>query len=163
MNPPSTPPTHARFPHVKQQAGHYESFYLKACHPDGGLGVWIRYTVHKSPNQAPKGFIWFTLFDAAAGVRASKVEFATPETGAGDYIRFGDHRFAPGRIEGRADSQQLDASWQLSFAGSEPPLWHLPAGFMYNAPFPRTKVLSPHPNVVFQGQIDAAEIGRAHV
>ena len=42
-------PTEARFPAVPVEAGHYESFYLKACHPAEPLGVWIRYTVHKRP------------------------------------------------------------------------------------------------------------------
>ena len=48
-----TMPTHARFPEVDLKAGHYESFYLKACHPSEPLGVWIRYTVHKRPGGAP--------------------------------------------------------------------------------------------------------------
>jgi hypothetical protein len=60
---------------VPRSAGHYESFYVKACHPSGGLGVWIRYTVHKRPGAEAKGFVWFTLFDAEAGVIASKAEY----------------------------------------------------------------------------------------
>ena len=42
-------PTAARFPDVPARAGHYESFYLKLCHPSEPLGAWIRYTVHKRP------------------------------------------------------------------------------------------------------------------
>ena len=47
--------TKARFPDVPSGKGHYESFYLKACHPSEPLGVWIRYTVHKNSAQAPQG------------------------------------------------------------------------------------------------------------
>ena len=36
----------ARFPGVPARAGHYESFYIKACRPGGGQGIWIRHTVH---------------------------------------------------------------------------------------------------------------------
>jgi len=76
--------TKARFPEVPAAKGHYESFYLKACHPSEPLGVWIRYTVHKHSNQAAEGSIWFTLFDARAeGPRASKVttaELSAPDT-----------------------------------------------------------------------------------
>ncbi len=56
-------PTAARFPAVPAKAGHYESFYLKLCHPSKPLGAWIRYTVHKRPGAAPTGSLWFTLFE----------------------------------------------------------------------------------------------------
>ncbi len=59
--------TPARFPAVALAAGHYESFYLKACHPSEPQGVWIRYTVHKRPGEAATGSLWFTLFDRSAG------------------------------------------------------------------------------------------------
>jgi hypothetical protein len=72
------------------------------------------------------------------------------------YIRIGDSSFAPGRAFGTAASAQLDASWDLEFEASEPPLWHLPR-WAYNAPLPRTKLLSPHPEAVFSGRIRAGE------
>ena len=58
--------TKARFPGIPLRAGHYESFYIKATRPDGGLGVWIRHTVHKRPRAEPTASLWFTLFDAEA-------------------------------------------------------------------------------------------------
>lgn len=149
--------TTARFPEVPASAGHYESFYLKACHPDGGLGVWIRYTVHKRPGAPAKAFLWFTLFDAAAGVSASKVEVADPGTGPDHYIHMGEARFEPGRVVGAARTDQLDASWELEFEGSEPPLRHLPSERMYRARVPRTKVLTPHPAVTFRGRVVAGD------
>lgn len=53
MPPPD--PVGARFTTVSSKAGHYESFYLRLCHPDRPLGAWIRCTVHKRPGAAPKG------------------------------------------------------------------------------------------------------------
>ena len=47
----------ARFPEVAAKAGHYESFYVKACEPGGGRGVWIRHTVHKRPGAEPSASI----------------------------------------------------------------------------------------------------------
>ena len=61
----SVDPTEARFPAVPAKAGHYESFYLKLCHPSEPLGAWIRYTAHKRPGEAPKGSLWFTLSSRA--------------------------------------------------------------------------------------------------
>jgi hypothetical protein len=111
--------------------------------------VWIRYTVHKRPGAAPKGFVWFTLFDRARAVSASKTELARPSASEGDYIAMDGCRFAPGYVAGQAPSDQLDAEWELRFDGAEPAVWHLPWSWMYRAPFPRTKVLSPHPHVLF--------------
>jgi hypothetical protein len=157
-HPTSTPlVSPARFPQVKAAAGHYESFYLKACHPDGGLGAWIRYTVHKRPDAAPKGFTWFTLFDRGRGVAASKAQFDGPSAARDHYIVMNGCRFAPGRVVGRAPSSQLEVAWELSFEGSEPAVWHLPHAWMYRAAFPRTKVLSPHPHVGFSGWIEAGD------
>jgi hypothetical protein len=75
-------PTEARYPRLPAKAGHYESFYLKLCHPVDPLGAWIRYTVHKRPGASPKGSLWFTLFDRAAEEpRACKLTLPDPTSG----------------------------------------------------------------------------------
>jgi hypothetical protein len=146
--------TQARFPGVPEKAGHYESFYLKACHPTEPVGVWIRYTVHKRPGAGPQGSLWFTLFDAAAeGPRASKVTLPGPWSGDGDYIGIGESRFAHGEVVGNARSERCDASWELRFNSPEEPLRHLPRDWMYRAPVPRTKLLSPYPAARFAGHV----------
>jgi hypothetical protein len=136
----------ARFPTMG--AG-YESFYLRACRPDGGLGIWVRYTVHRRPGQEPTGSLWFTLFDAdAAGPVATKVTVPEPGAGGGDWIRIGDARMGVGSATGSAD----DVSWDLRFHGAEP-LCHLPSGWLYRTPLPRTKPVSLHPVARFDGAV----------
>jgi hypothetical protein len=93
----------ARFAGVAAKAGHYESFYLKACRPDGGQGIWIRYTVHKRPGAEPTGSIWVTRFDRAAGApRATKVTVPASALSvpAGGWIGVGDAEIGPGCAEG---------------------------------------------------------------
>jgi hypothetical protein len=142
-------PTEARFPSVPVEAGHYESFYLKACHPVDPIGVWIRYTVHKRPDALPNGSLWLTLFDASSqGPRAHKETQPAPSTGA-NWIGVGDAYIRSGEAAGSIDG----AEWQLRFSSAEPPLYHLPAGFLYNAPLPRTKLLSPVPGARFDGSL----------
>ena len=142
-------PTEARFPAVPVEAGHYESFYLKACHPDGGLGVWIRYTVHKRPGALPNGSLWVTLFDASGeGPRAHKETKPGPVAGA-DWIAIGDAAMREGAAAGSIDG----ADWDLRFASSEQPLFHLPRDWMYRARLPRTKLLSPVPGARFDGSL----------
>jgi hypothetical protein len=144
-------PTEARFPGVPAAAGLYESFYLKACHPDGGLGVWIRYTVHKRPGAEPKGSLWFTLFDAAAdGPRAEKVTLPSPSAGGGDWIRVGEASMRDGAAVGTLGG----AGWELHFQSAESPLFHLPRDWMYRTPIPRTKLLSPLPAARFDGSLE---------
>ena len=149
-------PTAARFPEVSAKAGHYESFYLKLCHPSEPLGAWIRYTVHKRPGAAVTGSLWFTLFEPS-GPRAAKLTVPGPESGGADWLRVGEARIgsdgATGSIPSRG-STAADAAWELALEGAEEPLFHLPASWLYRAPLPRTKLLSPAPAARFSGRIE---------
>jgi hypothetical protein len=140
-----SPVTAARFPAM---AAGYESFYLRACDPGGGLGVWIRYTVHRRPGHPPSGSLWFTLFEPG-GPTATKV--TVPEPSADDWIRIAGARIGPGVATGRAN----DVAWDLRFTGADP-LRHLPRGWMYRARLPRTKPESPHPLARFDGTVTVA-------
>ena len=147
----------ARFPGVAAKAGHYESFYIKACQPDGGKGVWIRHTVHKRPGAEPNASIWFCLFDRAAeGPRATKVTVPASQLSApaGSWIRVADAEIGPGRAEGSVDTEALSAAWSFTFAGEAEPCKYLPADWLYKAPLPKTKFLAPFPDALFQGRLE---------
>jgi hypothetical protein len=147
----------ARFPRIATKAGHYESFYVKACQPGGGRGIWIRHTVHKRPGAEPNASIWFVLFDReAAGPRATKVtvpaaELLVPE---GAWVRVGGAEIGPGRAEGSVATDVLTASWELTFAGDAEPCRYLPADWLYEAPLPRTKFVAPFPDARFDGRLE---------
>jgi hypothetical protein len=147
-------PTQARFAALAPKAGQYESFYLKACHPDGGLGVWVRYTVHKRPGAEPKGSVWFALFDAHAPY-AVKATQPGPTAGGEDWLRVGGSSIGSGHAAGSAAGEGREASWELRFDAPERPLFHLPRDWMYGAPVPRTKLLSPAPAARFDGRVRA--------
>jgi hypothetical protein len=128
----------------------YESWYLKASHPTEPVGVWIRYTTHQKPGEPETGSLWFTLFGSEPA--AAKVT-PGPEAlsrGGGQFIRIGESVFADGRVSGAA----LEASWDLTFEHPEPELRHLPREWMYRAPIPRTKLLSPFPAARFSGSVE---------
>jgi hypothetical protein len=147
----------ARFGEVAAKAGHYESFYLKACRPDGGQGVWIRHTVHKRPGEEPTGSIWFTLFDRdAPAPRATKVTVpaSAVSTPAGSWMRVADAEIGPGEAEGSLDTEALAATWSLRFDGTREPCRYLPADWLYKAPLPRTKFVAPFPDAVFGGRLE---------
>jgi hypothetical protein len=149
--------TEARFPAVPEKAGHYESFYLKLSRPEGGRSAWIRHTVHKRPGEAATCALWFTLFDAdAAGPRATKRQFGADalEAPSHSYIRIGEAVLSDGRAVGSVGTDALTASWELAFSDRHPPFKHLPRDFLYRAPVPRTKFLSPYPNAAFDGHLE---------
>jgi hypothetical protein len=141
----------AVFPQVAAKRGHYESFYLRACHPTEELGVWIRHTVHKRPGERPNASVWFTLWDPQP--HASKVTVDELSVPAGGWIQVGDSVFSEGSAVGSARTEQCDASWDLTFDPEAAPLRHLPMGWMYRAPVPRTKTESPMPAAWFRGRI----------
>jgi hypothetical protein len=145
-------PTAARFPAVRARAGHYESFYLKLCHPAEPLGAWIRYTVHKRPGAVPTGSLWFTLFEVA-GPRAAKLTVPGPSSGSGDWLRVGEARIGADGASGTipASGSSPEVGWSLRLEGAEEPLFHLPTRWLYRAPLPRTKLLSPAPAARFSG------------
>jgi hypothetical protein len=143
--------TEARFPSVARGRGHYESFFLRAFHPVEPLGVWIRYTVLQRSDGEPRGSLWFTLFDASAnGPTASKATFEPGDVFPDAYIRVDD---AGAFRDGEATGAAGGASWALTFETSEAPLRHLPREWMYRAPIPRTKLLSPYPAARFSGEV----------
>jgi hypothetical protein len=147
----------ARFPAVAAKAGHYESFYVKACAPEGGKGIWIRHTVHKRPGAEPNASIWFVLFDRdAPGPRATKVTVAATELSAppGSWIRVADAEIGPGRAEGSVDTDALSAAWSFTFDAEAGPCKYLPADWLYSAPLPKTKFVAPVPLARFDGRLE---------
>jgi hypothetical protein len=149
-----------RFPAVKEGAGHYESYYVKATHPGGGRGIWIRHTVHKRPHEDPTAALWLTLFDAEAPPpRALKATFSADELSPPDgaYIRIDGAVFEPGHASGAISTPELDARWDLRFADHGEPFHHLPYDRLYDAPLPRTKFLSPYPSARFDGRLNVGD------
>jgi hypothetical protein len=158
---------------VPARAGHYESFYLKLCHPSEPLGAWIRYTVHKRRGGAPTGSLWFTLFEPS-GPRAAKLTVPGPSSGDGDWLRVGEARIGADGASGAIPAARGAAAagveapavgttppagaaapavaWELALDAAEEPLLHLPAA-LYRAPLPRTKLLSPAPAARFSGRL----------
>src|SRR5262245_57613287 len=147
----------ARFPRVAAKAGHYESFYIKACQPGGGRGIWIRHTVHKRPGAEPNSSIWFVFFDReASGPRATKITVPVDKLSApiGSWIRVNRAEIGPGRASGALSTDELSADWELKFDGDAEPCKYLPTDWLYEARLPRTKFVAPFPNARFDGRLE---------
>ena len=147
----------ARFPRVAAKAGHYESFYIKACRPGGGQGIWIRHTMHKRPGVEPNASIWFVFFDREAeGPRATKVTVPAAELSVpdGGWIKVNGAEIGPGRAVGAVDTDAVTASWKLSFSGDAEPCKYLPSDRLYETRLPKTKFVAPYPDARFDGRLE---------
>jgi hypothetical protein len=138
----------AVFVDAPKKAGMYESFYLRAVAADEPVGVWVRYTVHKRPGERARGSVWCTVFDARRG-RPWMHKLTSEDLSApGDaWIAVDSSRLGDGYAEGECGG----AEWSLRMQADEPELRHLPSGWMYGTPLPRTKLTSPSPSARFSG------------
>ena len=150
--------TEARFPEIPERAGHYESFYLKLTSPGAGWAAGSATPSTSAPASSSTCALWFVLFDAdAAGPRATKRQFGPDELDGAARLPTSGSRTPPsrdGRAVGRVATDVLEARWDLNFSDTHEPFHHLPRDFLYRAPLPKTKFLSPYPDAVFNGLLE---------
>ncbi len=134
--------------------GHYESYYLRANHPDRPLAFWIRYTLFcpvGRPGEAI-GELWAIVFDGESGAHASaKSELPMAECSFarhGFAVRVGAATLDAGTLRGSAG----DIAWDLTYGGESAPLFLLPAR-LYRGGFPKAKSLVPRPLARFSGEL----------
>src|SRR5215467_2631372 len=94
-----------------QDAGHYESFFLRANHPLRPLAFWIRYTIfspRRHPEQA-QGELWAIAFDGETGRHVAvkrELPFADCAFGSSQLsVRVGEAHLEPGKLVGDAESR----------------------------------------------------------
>jgi hypothetical protein len=141
-----------------QPAGHYESFYQRANHPDRPLAFWIRYTIFAPAHDpaAAVGELWAVAFDGETGRHAvAKEEFPIGDCRFdrdGFGVRIGTSELGPGALSGAAGAIR----WSLEYDGDEPPVLLLPPK-MYSGSFPKAKSLVPLPLARFHGSYTVAD------
>ncbi|HEY0063014.1 MAG TPA: hypothetical protein VGC21_12900 [Telluria sp.] len=142
-------------------AGHYESYFLRANHPQRALAFWIRYTFF-SPQDRPQdavGEVWAVVFDGEhqrITARRDAFPLAACSIASGNLsLVIGASSLSSARLAGSAGQ----IGWTLEFTTPQPPLLLLPP-FMYARALPRAKALVSAPGAVFSGQlqIDGAQL-----
>ena len=143
---------------IGQRAGHYESYYQRANHPDRPLAFWIRYTIF-SPEGRPEaaiGELWAVLFDGETGNHTvAKSEFPIDRCSFAadrlDATIAGSTLDAQG-LKGRADGPAAQISWDLTYSSTEDPLLLLQRA-SYDRSFPVAKSLVARPLAVYDGTV----------
>jgi hypothetical protein len=140
-----------------QQAGHYESFYQRANHPDRPLAFWIRYTIFAPAHDpgAAIGELWAIAFDGESGEHAvakQEIPFADCDFGRDEFaVRVGSAVLGPGELSGSIGG----IGWELRYDGDEPPVLLLPPK-LYAGGFPRAKSLVTLPLARYSGTYSVA-------
>ena len=145
-----------RFTH--HDNGHYESYFLRANHPDRPLSFWIRYTIF-SPKGKPQknlGELWVIAFDGETGqVRAAKAEYPLAQCqfdNSGLNVRIGNATLVPGALLGEVKQGDNHIQWQLRYTPGSEPVYLLPRN-LYDTALPKAKALVANPNAVFDGHL----------
>ena len=149
------------------KGGHYESWFLRANHPQQARAFWIRYTQFiPDDNRPPLGEIWAIWFDAE-GPHANRPHVVAVKHEAPLAVcDFGSDTMRvalPGatlrshHLQGDATSAGHSLAWTLEYRsnddrGQAPSLMFLPEE-LYQKSLPKAKALVSRPNVYFSGHI----------
>jgi hypothetical protein len=162
MSKPARPSDYAVRWDPADRGGHVESFFLKANDPAADRALWLKFTIY-----APLGGaatvceVWAILFDGDAGHVAAKETYPIAEMrlGAGGVgITMKDSALTPGHTTGTIHAPDgATVRWDLLYDATRSPLYPLPMDWMYTAPFPKFKTLTPTADTRFSGFIEAGD------
>lgn len=149
---------------------HVESYFLKANAPEGDRALWVRGTVFSRAAE-PGGAVaegWAIAFDRRRGERRhvavkSTIPISRAAFGRDDLaISWNEPQenttfsLKDGRARGHIARGAGSIAWDLRYQTEGPALELLPYRWMYSAPFPKSKLVTPAPDAVFAGE---AEVG----
>jgi len=140
-------------------AGHVESYFVKANSPDGSKALWIKATIFASrarPLQAVAE-AWAVFFERDGQHVAVKqsIPFADAVFSRdGLHVEIGDGiRLDPESARGAIAYGEHRIEFELTMSGDEPPVALLPSPAMYTGPFPKSKQVTPRPDLLIDGKI----------
>ncbi len=138
--------------------GHYESYFLRANHPERPLAFWLRYTL-LSPRRDPDkaiGSVWAVVFNGETGIHYAAREdfpFSTCHFASGPFsVTIGESVLDGGRAAGIASSNGTKIAWDLRYTGDQSPLLLLPRSW-YEDWVPAAKSLVGLPLARFDGTL----------
>jgi len=156
----------------RARRGHVESYFLKANDPAGDRAIWIKATIFApsssgtSGPERPVAEGWAIAFDRSKRGSAPThvavkhtVPWADATFGTGLDIRWkrpdSDEslEIAPASTRGAIAAKGHRVGWELAFSGSERPIVPFFSDKMYDAPLPRSKLVTPLPDARFDGHV----------
>lgn len=131
--------------------GIYESNYLKANDPQGQRAFWLKYNALVPVEGTGLAELWAVAFERGKTPIVVKREVAWSEVRAdADALCFeaGPMALTPTRATGAI----AGIHWDLRLTPTMSPTFTLPHPWMYTGGFPKKKLLTSAPNLVFDGR-----------
>lgn len=141
-----------------QKEGHYESYFLRANHPQKPFAFWIRYTLFSPKNHPEKALaeLWAVWFNGETKKHtAVKKEMPIEKATYYNYhfaLDFEGATLSQDKAVGEITLNQNKIIWNLHFTSQENPLFLLPLS-AYELPFPKAKSLVSQVLARFNGEI----------
>jgi len=147
--------------------GHVESYFLRANHPQRPLALWLKATILAPLAGEPVAETWLIAFDGERQrlfahklthplARASMIGDALgARIAAGDWLlELSERGHARGSLASKDGSAAFDLTFVPGTGAVAEPLSILPSRILREGPFPRSKLLTPFPWLVFGGRLD---------
>lgn len=153
---------------VRKRSGHVESWFLRANDPVRPRALWLKATILATKNGGGVAECWAVVFDGDAQrtfahretVPLERAAFV-PETRQRLGVRIGPAAFvfgAEGSARGKLVRGDASAEWDLNWTTEDgehaKPLSIYPHRAMVDGPFPKSKLLTPHPALRFDGRLE---------
>lgn len=151
---------------AQSNAGHVESYFLKANSPDGKQALWIKATILAMPQRVGHAVAeaWAVMFhrdgDHVAvkqSIRCADASFSHErlDVAVGRHLEFSDDT-----TRGDIEYGDHHVEWNLRMEGDAPALVMYPLERMYRGPFPKSKLVSPKPDLRLRGwaRVDGQKI-----
>lgn len=146
--------------------GHVESYFFRANDPERPRALWLKATIHQPLAGDRVAELWCIAFDGErhrtwanrATVPYEEASFSADRIEvAGASFSLSEHGSAAGELESRNGSDPC--KWNVHFDAEAghlgAPLCMLPTRRLVDAPFPKSKLLTPMPLLRFRGTVSA--------
>lgn len=162
----SSEPTDNALRFVAGRRGHVESYFLRANDPVRPRAIWLKATI-LAPLEGPAlAEVWLVWFDGERGttfahkdtVPFERAAFHEVAGGIGIRAASAALRLGPsGSATGTMERAGRRASWDLAWTSVETHVSErlsiFPWKVLRTGPFPRSKLLTPHPALTFSGSV----------
>ncbi|MBL8910739.1 MAG: hypothetical protein JNM17_08565 [Archangium sp.] len=147
--------------------GHVESYFLRLNDPSKPRALWLKQTILSPLKGSPVAETWLIWFDGAKEPIATRVtepwtQFKAPDIDtAALKLNVGatGRALTPTPLAGVS----VDLSWKPSDSPIAKPLSIFPYRFLRVGPFPKSKLLTPSPALIFGGTISLSNAERVDV
>lgn len=149
---------------ARSRKGHVESYFWRANDPHRRRAIWLKATIFSPRPDSTVAELWCIVFDQEKGrtfadkqtVPFASSTFAT--SGGLTSIALAGATFSMGEGEGTAQGSLREARWDLRMervpGALGEPLCMYPWEALVEAPFPKSKLLTPWPALRVDGQIE---------